>query len=54
VRYRIDTAVWTQPFTSRRLSDDDLASELSDAGLHFDGWLTDDRTWFAARPAFTR
>jgi SAM-dependent methyltransferase len=51
VRYRIDTTVWTQPFTARRLSDDDLANELSDAGLHFDGWLTDDRAWFAARPA---
>lgn len=51
VRYRTDTAVWTQPFTARRLTEERLSDELSAAGLRFDDWLTDDRIWFAARPA---
>jgi SAM-dependent methyltransferase len=50
VRYRAGTAVWTQPFTARRLTDDDLRSERTAAGLRFDGWLTDEHAWFAARP----
>jgi SAM-dependent methyltransferase len=49
VRYRTDTAQWTQPFTARRLTDDALLGELSAADLRFDGWLTDDHTWLAAR-----
>lgn len=49
VRYWTDTEVWTHPFTTRRLTDDDLRGELARAGLRFDGFLTDDRIWFAAR-----
>jgi SAM-dependent methyltransferase len=49
VRYRADAALWTQPFTARRLTDDDLGTELTTAGLRFDGWLTDDHAWFGAR-----
>ncbi|MDT4971637.1 MAG: hypothetical protein QOG22_1780, partial [Pseudonocardiales bacterium] len=49
VRYRTDTAQWTQPFTARRLTDDALLGELSAADLRFDGWLTEDHTWLAAR-----
>jgi SAM-dependent methyltransferase len=51
VRYRTETEVWTQPFTARRLTDEDLRDELSSAGLGFDRWLTDDHTWFAAAPS---
>lgn len=50
VHYWTETEVWTQPFTARRLTDDDLRDELSSAGLRFDRWLTDDHTWFAAAP----
>lgn len=51
VRYWTQTEVWTQPFTARRLSDEDLRDELSSAGLGFDRWLTDDHRWFAAAPS---
>ncbi len=41
---------WTQSFMSRRLTEDDLAGCLADAGLVLDGYLTDDRTWVRAVP----
>ncbi|MGE5288863.1 MAG: class I SAM-dependent methyltransferase [Micromonosporaceae bacterium] len=43
--------VWTQSFTSLRLTDDDLAGELARTDLVLDRFLTDDRTWICARPA---
>ncbi|WP_284743058.1 class I SAM-dependent methyltransferase [Amycolatopsis sp. RTGN1] len=46
VRYSADGRRWNQEFTCRRLALDDV---LTSAGLTFDGWLTDDRNWFAAR-----
>jgi SAM-dependent methyltransferase len=48
VRYRVGDEVWTQTFTSRRFDDEALRRELRDAGLSFERWLRDDRTWFAA------
>lgn len=48
VRYWIDDELWTQTFTSRRFDDEALHRELRDAGLSFERWLRDDRTWFAA------
>ncbi|MFC0429763.1 class I SAM-dependent methyltransferase [Kutzneria buriramensis] len=39
---------WEHAFTAQRLSIADL--ELAQVGLRFDGWLTEDQTWFAARP----
>ncbi|MFI6706620.1 class I SAM-dependent methyltransferase [Nonomuraea sp. NPDC050478] len=42
---------WTQSFTSRRLSDDQLAAALEAAGLRLDRFLTDDRTWVKAVPS---
>jgi SAM-dependent methyltransferase len=50
VRYWSDTELWTQTFTALRLTEDHVASELSAAGLRFDRWLTNEHTWFAARP----
>ncbi|MCK2219237.1 class I SAM-dependent methyltransferase [Actinomadura sp. ATCC 31491] len=47
------TRVWSQSFSSRRLTDDALAADLAAAGLRLDLFLTEDRTWVAARP-FTR
>lgn len=49
VRYWTDTELWTHPFTTRRLTNDDLRGELTRAGLRFDGFLTADRIWFAAQ-----
>ena len=38
---------WHQEFTCRRLGVETL---LTSADLAFDGWLSADRTWYAARP----
>lgn len=48
VRYWSDSELWTQAFTARRLTEQDLDRELAESGLRFDGWLTDDHAWFAA------
>lgn len=50
VEYQHLGRVWTQTFTSRRLSDDDVAAELTEAGLEFGHWLDDERAWFTAHP----
>ncbi|MGH8963047.1 MAG: class I SAM-dependent methyltransferase [Jatrophihabitantaceae bacterium] len=50
VSYWAGDGLWTQTFSARRLSDSQLASELTAVGLRFGTFLTDDRTWFAARP----
>jgi hypothetical protein len=49
IRYRLDDELWTQTFGALRLDDDDLAHELHRAGLAFDRWLREDKSWFAAR-----
>jgi SAM-dependent methyltransferase len=46
VRYSAGGRRWNQEFTCRRLALDDI---LTSADLAFDGWLTDDRKWFATR-----
>ncbi|RSD19938.1 class I SAM-dependent methyltransferase [Amycolatopsis eburnea] len=45
-RYSARGRHWRQEFTCRRFA---LGTALTSADLSFDGWLTDDRTWFAAR-----
>ncbi|HET6711275.1 class I SAM-dependent methyltransferase [Amycolatopsis sp.] len=47
VRYAARGRQWHQEFTCRRL---DLDTLLTSADLTFAGWLSADRTWFAARP----
>ncbi|MEV4177366.1 methyltransferase domain-containing protein [Nonomuraea sp. NPDC049709] len=42
--------VWTQSFSSKRLTDDDLAAELAAEGLRLDRFLTEDRSWVVALP----
>ena len=49
VRYRAGDELWTQSFTTRRFDDDALARELLGAGLSFERWLSEDRSWFTAR-----
>lgn len=48
VRYRSGEDVWTHHFTARRLDDEALHRELRGAGLSFERWCSDDRSWFAA------
>ncbi|MBF8190831.1 class I SAM-dependent methyltransferase [Nonomuraea sp. K274] len=43
--------VWTQSFSSRRLSDEELGAGLAAAGLRLERFLTEDRTWLVAVPA---
>ncbi|MGW0810202.1 class I SAM-dependent methyltransferase [Nonomuraea sp. NPDC002799] len=45
-----DDKVWTQSFSSRRLTDDDLAAALNAGGLRLERFLTEDRTWLLAVP----
>ncbi|WP_370969626.1 class I SAM-dependent methyltransferase [Amycolatopsis sp. cg9] len=47
VRYSARGRRWRQEFTCRRFA---LEEALTSADLFFDGWLTADRAWFAARP----
>jgi 2'-5' RNA ligase len=52
VEYEVDGRQWRHgPFTSRILSDEELASRLGVAGLAFGRWLDDRGTWLAASPA---
>ena len=47
-----DTAAhhWEHPFTAQRLSTSDLKEELAATGLRFEGWMTEDQSWFTATP----
>lgn len=51
VRYQTGAGLWTQTFTALRITHGQLVSKLAAVRLVFDGFLTDDHTWFAARPA---
>jgi SAM-dependent methyltransferase len=53
VEYQVDGHTWTQRFRARRFDEAELAAELAANGLVFDRFLTDDRSWFAARPVPT-
>ena len=50
VEYTDGDRVWTQTFTAHRLDDAGLSSALDAAGLRLDRYLTDDHSWFLARP----
>jgi SAM-dependent methyltransferase len=50
IEYRVGDRRWTQgPFTAAVLDESALVASLGEAGLAFDGWLDDRRTWLAAR-----
>ncbi|MFD6067927.1 class I SAM-dependent methyltransferase [Amycolatopsis lurida] len=51
VRYSVAGGSWSQPFTCRRLDSQALNAALTRAGLVFERWRADDRTWFSANPA---
>ncbi|MFI6464435.1 methyltransferase domain-containing protein [Streptomyces sp. NPDC050528] len=48
--YAIGDQLWTQSFTSRKLSESQLQAALRAANLTLDRYLTDDRGWFSASP----
>jgi SAM-dependent methyltransferase len=48
IRYLVGDEVWTQTFGARCLDEAALRRELCSAGLAFERWLRDDRSWFAA------
>lgn len=50
VDYHVDDRTWTHEFPRYRIGDAELSTELTRAGLRLDRWLTDDRSWFTARP----
>ncbi|MFI7116493.1 class I SAM-dependent methyltransferase [Amycolatopsis sp. NPDC049868] len=50
VRYSAGTRSWSQAFTCRRLDSMALKSALTSAGLAFERWRAEDRTWFSAIP----
>lgn len=49
VRYQARGAMWDQPFTARRLTEEQLERSLRQAGLTFATWCSPDRHWFTAR-----
>jgi SAM-dependent methyltransferase len=51
VEYQAGERIWTQTFTTRKLTTDQLMTSLSAAGLAFDRYLTADHTWLRAVPA---
>ena len=51
VEYEVGDRIWTQTFTARNLTTDQLATSLATAGLAFDRYLTADQTWLRAVPA---
>ena len=51
--YRAGDRVWTQTFTARRLTGEQLTAALAEAGLVLDRYLTADHTWLKAVPVTT-
>ncbi len=51
IEYQVGDRVWTHAWGSYEISQDELRADLSSAGLRFDRHLTDDHSWFTARPA---
>jgi SAM-dependent methyltransferase len=51
VEYRVGEHRWTHTFTTRCLSDDELAASLTSVGFGNVRWLTADRAWLAAAAA---
>jgi SAM-dependent methyltransferase len=48
VTYELADRRWTHAWQAQRLAVEELDSHLHASGLRFDGFLTEDRTWFRA------
>jgi SAM-dependent methyltransferase len=53
IEYQVGRNSWTHAWDSYLIGDGELDRDLAAAGLRFSGWLTDDRSWFTARPSGT-
>ncbi len=51
VEYHVGDRMWTHAFSPYEIGEQELTADLASAGLRLDRWLTDDRSWFTARPA---
>jgi SAM-dependent methyltransferase len=51
VEYQVGDRVWTHAWGSYEIGEEELRTDLSSADLRFGRWLTDDQSWFTARPA---
>jgi hypothetical protein len=52
VEYQVGERTWTHAFRPHRIGEPELAGDLGTAGLEFGRYLTDDRSWFTAVPAW--
>jgi SAM-dependent methyltransferase len=50
VEYHLGDRVWTHAWGSHEIGEEELGGDLALAGLRFGRWLTDDQSWFTARP----
>jgi SAM-dependent methyltransferase len=51
VEYELNGRRWRHgPFRARPLHEDELRTEMTEAGLHLERWLDEARTWLLARP----
>ncbi len=50
IDYHVGDRTWRHAFSRHPIGEPELAADLASARLRFDRWLTDDRTWFTARP----
>jgi SAM-dependent methyltransferase len=50
VEYQVGDRVWTHAWAAYEIGAEELAGDLSSAGLRFGRWLTGDHSWFTARP----
>jgi SAM-dependent methyltransferase len=51
IEYQVGGNVWTHAWTSYQISDEELAGNLTAAGLRLGDWLSTDHAWFTAHPA---
>lgn len=51
MEYEVDGDVWRQPFEAMLLSEDELREDAARAGLRFERWLDERRSWFLLHPA---
>jgi hypothetical protein len=50
VAYDLGARRWEQPFSALLLDEASLRAIVAAAGLAFDGWLDESRSWFRAVP----
>jgi SAM-dependent methyltransferase len=50
VEYQVGDRTWTHAWSPHEIGEEELVADLASAGLAFDRWLTDDHSWFTARP----